>query len=149
MANFVSPFEKWGCWRCRFRPSWHYSTVSLLNCNSNNKNTRSYDSLYTFEVFHCLTYQLALNQWHWCCHIYIANNWFLNRIWNGKSWKNNQSIFNIQISSWSNGLMKCQGHWSKTECKIIPGLLNSNKRIQKHFQRNKSIFFWINSCYRA
>ena len=26
MANFVSPFEKWGRRRCRFRPSWHYST---------------------------------------------------------------------------------------------------------------------------
>ena len=26
MANFVSPSEKWGRLRCRFRPSWHYST---------------------------------------------------------------------------------------------------------------------------
>ena len=27
MANFVSPFEKWGRRRCRFRPSWPYSLV--------------------------------------------------------------------------------------------------------------------------
>ena len=24
MANFVTPFEKWGRRRCHFRPSWHY-----------------------------------------------------------------------------------------------------------------------------
>ena len=29
MANFVSPFEKWGRRRCRFRLSWHYFTTDL------------------------------------------------------------------------------------------------------------------------
>ena len=28
MANFVSPFEKWGRRRCHFRPSWHYLWAS-------------------------------------------------------------------------------------------------------------------------
>ena len=30
MANFVSPFEKWGRRRCRFRPSWPYSRPILI-----------------------------------------------------------------------------------------------------------------------
>ena len=31
MANFVSPFEKWGRRRCRFRLSWHYCERTLLH----------------------------------------------------------------------------------------------------------------------
>ena len=29
MANFVSPFEKWGRRRCRFRLSWHYPGITV------------------------------------------------------------------------------------------------------------------------
>ena len=34
MVNFVSPFEKWGRQRCRFRPSWHYSVLCVVSYNS-------------------------------------------------------------------------------------------------------------------
>ena len=52
MANFVSPFEKWGRRRCRFRPSWHY----CVPCKSPRFSFVLFFSV--FDSFESLTWSI-------------------------------------------------------------------------------------------
>ena len=63
MANFVSPFEKWGRRRCRFRPSWPYCTA--LFGSACLLFFRKKSPLHIFSILHVYWYIIIFDKIKW------------------------------------------------------------------------------------